>query len=131
MRYLSAYVFRTAISHKRIVSISEGSVTFAYTDTKSGVEKGISLKPFEFNRRSLLPRLRRLGPHALLLTTSRPVSFGVHIAQGEARMIRLPAPITNSDSAPSDGAIEVGPISIFGITPPYGRLAGPSPRIAL
>ena len=51
------------------------------------------------NRRSLLPRLRRLGPRTLLLTTSHPVSFGVRITQGEAPMICLPAPITNSDSA--------------------------------
>ena len=53
VRYLSAYVFRTAISDKRVVSVGEDSVTFAYTDTKSGVEKHMSLKPFEFIRRFL------------------------------------------------------------------------------
>ena len=53
LRYLSAYVFRTAISDKRIVSVGEDSVTFAYTDTKTGVDKRMSLSPFEFIRRFL------------------------------------------------------------------------------
>jgi len=53
LRYLSAYVFRTAISDKRIVSVGEDAVTFAYTDTRTGVDKLMSLKPFEFIRRFL------------------------------------------------------------------------------
>jgi len=53
LRYLSAYVFRTAVSDKRMVSVDEDSVTVAYTDTKTGVEKLTSLKPFEFIRRFL------------------------------------------------------------------------------
>ncbi len=48
LRYLSAYVFRTAISDKRILSVDDESVTFAYTDTRTGVDKLLSLKPFEF-----------------------------------------------------------------------------------
>ena len=35
------------------MSVGEDSVTFAYTDTKSGVEKHMSLKPFAFIRRFL------------------------------------------------------------------------------
>jgi hypothetical protein len=50
LRYLSAYVFRTAISDNRIVSVGEDSLTFAYTDTKTEVEKLMSVKPFEFIR---------------------------------------------------------------------------------
>ena len=48
LRYLSAYVFRSAISENRIVGVAPDSVTFAYTDTKTGAEKLMSLKPFEF-----------------------------------------------------------------------------------
>ena len=42
-----------SISDKRIVSVGEDSITFAYNDTKTGVEKLMSLKPFEFIRRFL------------------------------------------------------------------------------
>lgn len=53
LRYLSACIFRTAICDKRIVSVGKDSVTFAYTDTRTGVDKLLSLKPFEFIRRFL------------------------------------------------------------------------------
>ena len=53
LKYLSAYVFRTAISDKRIVSICDDAVTFRYTDSKTGETKLMSLDPTEFIRRFL------------------------------------------------------------------------------
>lgn len=53
LKYLSAYVFRTAISDKRIVAVCDDAVTFRYTDSQSGDAKLMSLAPFEFIRRFL------------------------------------------------------------------------------
>jgi hypothetical protein len=53
LKYLSAYVFRTAICDKRIVTISDEAVTFRYTDSRSGQAKLMSLDPMEFIRRFL------------------------------------------------------------------------------
>ena len=53
LRYLSAYVFRTAISDKRLVEVTERTVTFAYTDTKTGADKRMTLTGGEFLRRFL------------------------------------------------------------------------------
>jgi len=53
VRYLAAYVFRTAISDKRILAMEKGSILFKYTDTRSGKNKIMKLQPFEFIRRFL------------------------------------------------------------------------------
>jgi hypothetical protein len=53
IRYLASYVFRTAISDKRIIGMQAGQVLFRYTDTKTGKKKTMKLKPFEFIRRFL------------------------------------------------------------------------------
>ena len=53
IHYLSAYVFRTAISDHRIVTTADDRVLFRYTDTKTGTNKTMSLSPFEFIRRFL------------------------------------------------------------------------------
>ena len=53
VRYLSSYVFRTAISNHRIISMDNTQVLFKYTDTKSGINKTMRLSAFEFIRRFL------------------------------------------------------------------------------
>jgi hypothetical protein len=53
LRYLSAYVFRTAISDKRLLQITDRTVTFAYTDTTTGRHKQMTLSAEEFIRRFL------------------------------------------------------------------------------
>jgi hypothetical protein len=53
LRYLSAYVFRTAISNHRILTNNDDRVVFRYTDTRTGKNKTMSLSPFEFIRRFL------------------------------------------------------------------------------
>jgi hypothetical protein len=53
IRYLSSYVFRTAISNHRVITLGNDRVLFRYTDTKSGANKTMSLSAFEFIRRFL------------------------------------------------------------------------------
>ena len=53
IRYLSSYVFRTAISNHRVITMENRQVLFRYTDTKSGTNKTMSLSAFEFIRRFL------------------------------------------------------------------------------
>ena len=44
IRYLSSYVFRTAISNHRVLTMKNDRVMFRYTDTKSGTNKTMSLR---------------------------------------------------------------------------------------
>ncbi len=53
IRYLSSYVFRTAISNHRVLDMENGRVLFRYTETKSGTNKTMNLSAFEFIRRFL------------------------------------------------------------------------------
>jgi hypothetical protein len=59
LRYLSRYVFRTAISNARILGMDESHVTFRWKDRKAEVWRTERLPGFEFLRRFLqhvLPR---------------------------------------------------------------------------
>ena len=59
VRYLAPYIFRVAISNRRIVRLAAGKVTFRYRATDTGVLKTCSLPAEEFIRRFLqhvLPR---------------------------------------------------------------------------
>lgn len=106
LRYLSAYVFRTAISDRRIVSVGEDAVTFAYTDTRSGVEKRMSLKPFEFIRRFLqhvLPKgfmkIRYFG--FLHASSAIPLKLAVALLEA-AKDVR--AVVHRTEAQPKTGA---------------------------
>lgn len=68
LKYLANYVFKTAISNNRIVSLENGIVTFSYKDSKTKETKFVSIPVFEFMRRFLqhtLPkgfqRIRHFG----------------------------------------------------------------------
>ena len=59
LKYLSAYVYRTALSNQRLLSDQDGLITFGYTESGSGVRKTCTLEAHEFLRRFLqhvLPR---------------------------------------------------------------------------
>ena len=53
IRYLSSYVFRTAISNHRLITMENERILFRYTDTKSGTSKTMCLSALEFIRRFL------------------------------------------------------------------------------
>jgi hypothetical protein len=53
VKYLAPYIFRVAISNRRIVKLADGKVTFRYRDTESGALKTCTLPAEEFIHRFL------------------------------------------------------------------------------
>jgi hypothetical protein len=53
LQYLSLYIYRTAISNSRIISLLHSKITFSYKDSKLHQLHYISLDPMEFLRRFL------------------------------------------------------------------------------
>ena len=53
LKYLAQYVYRIAISNKRIVEISNHKVKFRYKESSTGKEKTMNLDVLEFMRRYL------------------------------------------------------------------------------
>ena len=53
LKYLAPYVFRVAISNRRILKLENGQVTFAYTDGQSRQKKTCTVSAEEFIRRFL------------------------------------------------------------------------------
>jgi len=59
LKYLAQYIFRPAISNKRILEMSDGKVSFGYRDSKTRKWRTMRLEAMEFIRRYLqhvLPR---------------------------------------------------------------------------
>lgn len=53
LKYLAPYVYRVALSNKRILDIQDDQVTFEYQDSNTGQFKRSTLPAFEFIRRFL------------------------------------------------------------------------------
>ena len=53
LKYLAAYVCRTALSHQRILRDQDGKITFKYKDSATGQWRTLSLAAQEFIRRFL------------------------------------------------------------------------------
>jgi hypothetical protein len=53
LKYLAPYIFRVAISHKRILKCAQGKVTFRYTESSTGQTRICTLAAEEFIRRFL------------------------------------------------------------------------------
>ena len=53
LKYLAPYIFRVAISHKRILKLAHGQVTFRYTESSTGQTRICTLTAEEFIRRFL------------------------------------------------------------------------------
>jgi hypothetical protein len=58
LKYLSAYLYRIAISNKNIISCKDGIVSFRYKENNSGIYKIMTLPALEFMRRYLPVRGR-------------------------------------------------------------------------
>jgi len=54
LKYLSQYVYRTAITNNRILDLKDGKVCFSWHDYRDGKDKVMQLDVFEFIRRFLL-----------------------------------------------------------------------------
>lgn len=53
LKYLAPYVFRVAISNRRIIKLADGQVSFVYKDGQSGKQKTCTVSAEEFIRRFL------------------------------------------------------------------------------
>jgi hypothetical protein len=53
LKYLAPYIFRVALSNRRILSLEDDQVTFGYTESGSGQRKTCTLSAEEFIRRFL------------------------------------------------------------------------------
>ena len=53
LKYLAPYIFRVAISNRRILSIKDGQVTFSYHESESGRWRRLTVSVDEFLRRFL------------------------------------------------------------------------------
>jgi hypothetical protein len=53
LKYLAPYIFRVALTNRRILKLDDGKVTFAYKDSSSGETRSCSLRVVEFIRRFL------------------------------------------------------------------------------
>ena len=53
LKYMANYVYKTAISNNRLVSLENGIVTFNYKDSKTKETKLVKIPVFEFMRRFL------------------------------------------------------------------------------
>jgi hypothetical protein len=54
LEYLGRYVYRVAISNKRLIKLEDGKVLFRWHDYRDGKQKVMRLEAFEFIRRFLL-----------------------------------------------------------------------------
>jgi hypothetical protein len=53
LKYLAPYIFRVALSNRRILKLEDGRVTFAYKDSRNGENRTCTLQAEEFIRRFL------------------------------------------------------------------------------
>jgi hypothetical protein len=53
LKYLAPYIFRVALTNRRILKLDDGKVTFAYKDSTSGETRTCTLRGEEFIRRFL------------------------------------------------------------------------------
>jgi hypothetical protein len=53
LKYLAPYIFRVAISNRRILKVADGQVTFVYKDRRRGKRRRCTLPAQEFIRRFL------------------------------------------------------------------------------
>ena len=78
LKYLAPYVFRVALSDRRIISVDDEQVTFSYRKSGTNRWRKMTLAPHEFIRRFLqhvLPTGFQKVRHYGFLATSRGVSI--------------------------------------------------------
>ena len=91
LKYLAPYVFRVALSDRRIVSFDDQTVTFSYRKSGSNRWRQMTLEPMEFIRRFLqhvLPNgFQKVRHYGFLSPNSRPtveaVRWLITLAKGQ------------------------------------------------
>jgi hypothetical protein len=81
LKYLSAYVYRTALGSQRILADDEGQITFRYRDSEDGNWQSLTVSAEEF--------LRRFLQHVLPSGFQRVRYYGWWSAPAKARWQRI------------------------------------------
>ena len=98
LKYLAPYIFRVAISNKRILKLADGKVTFRYTESSTGQTRICTLTAEEFIRRFLQHVLaKRLSLRSATTASSAP---GLRHRLHRVRQL-LGAQDTNESQEPS------------------------------
>jgi hypothetical protein len=85
LEYIGRYVFKTAISNHRIVSVTEENVTFRYKDYRhGGKKKTMTLSKTEF--------IRRFSLHLLPKSMPRIRHYGILSGRNKRKFFNLPIP---------------------------------------
>ena len=99
LKYLAPYIFRVAISNKRIISAAEGQVTFRYTPSGQKQSKLCTLPAEEF--------IRRFLQHVLPLGFVKVRYYGLFAAGQRPRLNQARALLAKMVSVePDSGAAE-------------------------
>ena len=111
LKYLAPYIFRVAISHRRILKVEEGQVTFRYRENDTCRWKSCTLPAEEFIRRFLqhvLPKgFQKVRYYGLFSSSQR------HRLAQARRLLDLPLATKTRD--PHESLIQAAP------TPPLIR----------
>lgn len=121
LKYLAPYVFRVAISNKRIVKLENGRVTFLYKHPDTRRWTPMTIDVFEFIRRFLqhvLPRgLKKVRHFGFLASRSKQLLARLQYALGTVAIEPEPeAPDARVPHCPVCGK----PMILIGIVPPGG-----------
>jgi hypothetical protein len=94
LKYLAPYIFRVALTNRRILTLDNGKVTFAYKDSNSGETRTCTLGVEEFIRRFLqhvLPKgFVKVRYYGFFSSGKRKVLARIRRILGEFRGLGLP-----------------------------------------
>lgn len=119
LKYLAQYIFRPAISNKRLVSMEDGQVSFRYLDSQSSQWKVCRLEAMEFIRRYL--------QHVLPSGFVKVRYYGLYAHRSRDKLDRLRNQLAGTDTGPnrSYGAEILQPDLDTGQEAPAGTHACP------
>ena len=107
LKYLAPYIFRVALSNRRILGVENDQITFGYTDGRSGQRKTCTLSAEEFIRRFLqhiLPTgFAKVRYYGFLSTAKR------HTLHQIRQLLQLPAAIQPVPASRSSGTHQPTP----------------------
>ena len=129
LKYLAPYIFRVAISNKRILKLADGKVTFRYRTTDTGKLKICTLHAQEFIRRFLqhiLPRgFVKVRYYGFLSSGLRQRLAALRRQVDDLAVDSLPAQITD-DQDDRDATLST---KSFVLCPSCGQVMHRGPRI--
>ena len=90
LKYLAPYIFRIALSNNRIEQVANDTVTFRYTEGKTGAQKRATLLVDTFIGRFLALCTFNQGYHSIeeTFTRRRPFSFAILRAVEPAKSVK-------------------------------------------